>query len=60
MIIDAMRTDFIDNQQSSVSLKYLSKLMNDGSACMNNMEVENPTVTMPRIKVKKIFHFLCS
>lgn len=50
MVIDALRTDFIQHQENK-SMKYLNKLINDGSACMVNLEVETPTVTMPRIKV---------
>lgn len=50
MVIDAMRTDFIYNQQNT-SMKYLNKMINDGTACMINLNVEVPTVTMPRIKV---------
>lgn len=50
MVIDAMRTDFIQNQQNT-SMKYLNKLMDDGVACSLNLNVEVPTVTMPRIKV---------
>lgn len=50
MVIDALRTDFIHNE-NNVSMKYLNKLLSSGSACHNNIEVENPTVTMPRIKV---------
>lgn len=50
MVIDAMRTDFIQNQQNT-SMKYLNKLISDGAACVLNLNVEVPTVTMPRIKV---------
>lgn len=50
MVIDAMRTDFIQNQQNT-SMKYLNKMINDGTACTLNLNVEVPTVTMPRIKV---------
>lgn len=50
MVIDALRTDFIQNQQNT-SMKYLNKMINDGAACSINLNVEVPTVTMPRIKV---------
>lgn len=50
MVIDAMRTDFIQNQQNT-SMKYLNKMIADGTACTLNLNVEVPTVTMPRIKV---------
>lgn len=53
MVIDAMRTDFIQNQQNT-SMKYLNKLMDDGVACSLNLNVEVPTVTMPRIKVNTL------
>ncbi|XP_055303535.1 uncharacterized protein LOC129569105 isoform X2 [Sitodiplosis mosellana] len=49
MVIDAIRTDFLYNQQNT-SMKYLNKMINDGTACMVNLNVEVPTVTMPRIK----------
>lgn len=56
MVIDAMRTDFIQNQQNT-SMKYVNRMINDGSACMLNLNVEVPTVTMPRIKVINYFRF---
>ncbi|XP_031627446.1 GPI ethanolamine phosphate transferase 2 [Contarinia nasturtii] len=49
MVIDAMRTDFLYNQQNT-SMKYLNKIINDRTACMINLNVDVPTVTMPRIK----------
>lgn len=49
MVIDALRTDFIQHQQNA-SMKYLNKLIHDNVACSVNLEVEVPTVTMPRIK----------
>lgn len=51
MVIDAMRTDFVQNQQNT-SMKYLNKMINDSTACLLNINVEVPTVTMPRIKVR--------
>lgn len=50
LVIDALRTDFIQNNQNA-SLKYVNQLLANQSACINNIGVENPTVTMPRIKV---------
>lgn len=50
MVIDALRTDFIQNN-GNASLQYVNQLLASQSACLNNIEVENPTVTMPRIKV---------
>lgn len=47
MVIDALRTDFV---QTNGSMRYTNDLINDGSACYLNVEVESPTVTMPRIK----------
>lgn len=59
MVIDAMRTDFIQNQQNA-SMKYLNKMISDGTACVMNLNVEVPTVTMPRIKVIFFaFFFVC-
>lgn len=56
MVIDAMRTDFIHHQQNS-SMKYLNKMIHDETACMINLNVEVPTVTMPRIKVTMWFNW---
>lgn len=53
MVIDALRIDFIQNDKNA-SMKYLNKLLAQESACQNNIEVNSPTVTMPRIKVKSI------
>lgn len=50
MVIDALRSDFIQHQQN-LSMKYLNKMINEKSGCSVNLEVEVPTVTMPRIKV---------
>lgn len=47
MIIDALRTDFV---QTDGSMRYTNRLINAGDACYLNVEVEPPTVTMPRIK----------
>lgn len=47
MVIDALRTDFV---QANGSMRYTNELVNDGIACKLNVEVESPTVTMPRIK----------
>lgn len=50
MIIDALRTDFIQNN-GNTSLRYVNELLANESACLNNIKVDNPTVTMPRLKV---------
>lgn len=47
MIIDAFRIDFL---QTDGSMRYTNDLINAGNACYLNVEVEPPTVTMPRIK----------
>lgn len=47
MVIDALRTDFV---RANGSMRYTNELVSDGSACKLNVEVESPTVTMPRIK----------
>lgn len=47
MVIDALRTDFV---LATDSMRYTNDLINDGNACYLNVEVESPTVTMPRIK----------
>lgn len=49
MVIDAMRTDFVANSDNA-SMKYTNKQLADGAACLFNLQVESPTVTMPRIK----------
>lgn len=50
MVIDALRIDFIQNNKNT-SMKYLNKLIAEESACQNDVQVNSPTVTMPRIKV---------
>lgn len=47
MVIDALRADFV---RANGSMRYTNDLINDGSACHLNVQVEPPTVTMPRIK----------
>lgn len=49
MVIDAMRTDFIQNSENT-SMRYTNKQLQDSNACLFNIQVESPTVTMPRIK----------
>lgn len=47
MVIDALRTDFV---QANGSMRYTNDLISNGLACNLRVEVESPTVTMPRIK----------
>lgn len=44
MVIDAIRTEFVQNQQNA-AMNYLSKVISGGKACVE------PTVTMPRIEI---------
>lgn len=46
MIIDALRIDFVHGNV----MKNLRQMIENKSACMFNLKVESPTVTMPRIK----------
>lgn len=48
MVIDAMRFDFA---QQNDSMKYFSKLIKNNDACLFHLNVQPPTVTLPRIKV---------
>ncbi|CAH0550257.1 unnamed protein product [Brassicogethes aeneus] len=45
VVIDALRLDFINNQNTPILWK---EIQNGG--CISNVTVESPTVTMPRIK----------
>lgn len=49
LVIDAMRTDFLQNANNA-SMRHTNKQLNDRKACLFNIHVESPTVTMPRIK----------
>lgn len=49
MVIDALRTDFIENSERW-PMPYTNKQLQEGNACLYNIQVESPTVTMPRIK----------
>lgn len=49
LVIDAMRTDFIQNANNA-SMKHTNKQLDKRKACLFNIQVESPTVTMPRIK----------
>lgn len=51
MIIDAMRTDFLHQNES---MKYINKLLANKEACLIHLNVHSPTVTMPRIKVNSL------
>ena len=47
MIIDAMRFDFVP------VMTFVSSLLNErDNACLFKVDLEGPTVTLPRIKVK--------
>uniref|UniRef100_A0A6B2E8V2 Putative glycosylphosphatidylinositol anchor synthesis protein n=1 Tax=Phlebotomus kandelakii TaxID=1109342 RepID=A0A6B2E8V2_9DIPT len=47
MLIDALRLDFVQRQDS---MPHLRKLLDNGEACLLRLHVQPPTVTMPRIK----------
>lgn len=49
MVIDAMRLDFLQNA-NNMSMKYSNEQLLGGKACLYDIQVESPTVTMPRIK----------
>lgn len=48
MIIDALRLDFLDSE----SFSYVHQLLEEKEACLLKLQVNLPTVTKPRIKVK--------
>lgn len=48
-MIDALRTDFVKNNDRW-QMPYTNKELNESRACLYNIQVESPTVTMPRIK----------
>ncbi|CAH1999128.1 unnamed protein product [Acanthoscelides obtectus] len=45
VVIDALRLDFVNSQ-----LMPLTSRLSRGNGCSNNVSVQTPTVTMPRIK----------
>lgn len=47
MLIDALRLDFVQQQEN---MPHLRKLLENGEACLLRLHVQPPTVTMPRIK----------
>ncbi|GAB0089939.1 GPI ethanolamine phosphate transferase 2 [Sergentomyia squamirostris] len=47
MLIDAFRMDFLEQEKN---MPHLRKLLKNGEACMVKLNVQPPTVTMPRIK----------
>lgn len=49
MVIDALRTDFVENSKRW-PMPYTNQQLQEGKACLYNIQVESPTVTMPRIK----------
>lgn len=51
MVIDALRWDFITGSIGKVAMPVTSSLIANSSGCLFQAKVEQPTVTMPRIKV---------
>ncbi|XP_059613175.1 GPI ethanolamine phosphate transferase 2 [Phlebotomus argentipes] len=47
MLIDALRLDFVQRQES---MPHVRKLIENKEACLLKLRVQPPTVTMPRIK----------
>uniref|UniRef100_A0A182QI15 GPI ethanolamine phosphate transferase 2 C-terminal domain-containing protein n=1 Tax=Anopheles farauti TaxID=69004 RepID=A0A182QI15_9DIPT len=47
MVIDALRMDFVGQQEN---FQFLNQLLKDEKACLYRLQVHPPTVTMPRIK----------
>ncbi|XP_076172790.1 phosphatidylinositol glycan anchor biosynthesis class G isoform X2 [Ptiloglossa arizonensis] len=50
MVIDALRWDFITGSIGKVAMPVTSSLIANSSGCLFQAKVEQPTVTMPRIK----------
>lgn len=50
MVIDALRMDFV--KPPNGKMNYINKLMESNEACLINIHVQTPTVTLPRIKVE--------
>ncbi|XP_076292215.1 phosphatidylinositol glycan anchor biosynthesis class G isoform X1 [Lasioglossum baleicum] len=50
MVIDALRWDFITGSIGKVAMPITSSLIANSSACLFQVKVHSPTVTMPRIK----------
>lgn len=55
MVIDALRYDFIASKQVVTDMPFVASLLNASQACLFPCRVHLPTVTMPRIKVPKIY-----
>lgn len=51
MVIDALRWDFIANAVKTGAMPVTTNLILNNSACLQQVKVNAPTVTMPRIKV---------
>lgn len=49
MVIDALRMDFV---KSDARMSYVNEMLGSGEACLINIHVQTPTVTLPRVKVR--------
>ena len=53
MIIDALRADYVFNRSQPYHLRSIEKLKHDGQALSVKLRSHSPTVTLPRLKVRK-------
>ena len=51
MLIDALRSDYVFNKNSSYRLKIIEKFEKENRLFSIQIKVHSPTVTLPRIKV---------
>lgn len=57
MIIDALRLDFVTQRPDDMPHVHRA-LRSDGGACLLNVHVQSPTVTLPRVKVRSKFTYV--
>lgn len=51
IVIDALRLDFLTNEETILNMPFTFSLIKQDKACFFPGQVSPPTVTMPRIKV---------
>ena len=53
MIIDALRADYVFNRSQSCHLRSIETFEQNGQALAVKLRSHSPTVTLPRLKVRK-------
>lgn len=52
MVVDALRWDFVAGSVGEFAMPVLNSLLANSSGCLLRVNLQAPTVTMPRIKVR--------